>query len=284
MQHLLIDPELGELDLSCENGYVVESYDLGVPETRTVMSNRTFTNGAIDRTRFYGARTVALNITLDGSVQSCSRLRDRLAAYLRPFRRVEYRFIEPGDDRERRMLLRGAQGGVPIAHPRFNKMAVSFVCPDGVIEGVDEKIITLYPGADTEFGRSYDLTFDRVYPNSPTIGTRLITNDGTEDAHWRARIYGAMTDPVLSLDSDQIDFSGNLGAGLSLSAGQPLTIDSRERAAYLDGNVSTPALQFVDFTNTTWWTIPPGTHQLRIDAASFDSQASVVLVYRDCWA
>jgi hypothetical protein len=93
-----------------------------------------------------------------------------------------------------------------------------------------------------------------------------------------------MTNPILSLDEYHIDFSGNLGSGLTLAAGQPLTLDSRSREAYLDGNVSTPALQFVNFSDTTWWTIPPGTHQLRIDATTYDSQASVVLVYRDTWS
>lgn len=283
MSHSLTESELGTLILSPENGYVVKSYDLGVPAPRVISAPTTGTDGDTDLTAYAGPRAVAFAIALDGNMNSQRALRDRLAAYLQPDRRVTYTFIEPYDDLERQMTLRGAGGASPVAHPKFNAMAATFSCPTGLIEGVTQKSVTMLPNSLVELGRTYDRTYDRTYAASPPAGY-TVTNIGTKAAHWRCTLYGPMTNPTLRLGLKPIVF-----AGLTLVAGQSLVIESRGRQVYFDDGANTPALEYVNLAATTWWVIPggdgitPGSSQVSLSAASYSGGASAVLTWYDTW-
>lgn len=287
--HELYEPSLGTLLLDCAHGYAVDYYDLGSPDVRSNVANRTFDDGTLDYTQFSGARTVQLAVTLDRKVASNSLLRDRLAAYVQPDRRVEYRIQEPLDNRVRRMTLRGAKGGVQVSNPKYNKMTAAWQCPSGVIEGLTPYAVSVTP-TTTEVGRTYDLSFDRSYATSGTTGSAAV-NVGTRAAQWTARMYGALTNPILTLvdgaTSRSLNFTAN--GGLNLTAGQTLVIESTGRVAYYDDGAYTPALQYLDFLTSTWFKIPggdgitPHTSSLSLSASAFGAAGHVEVTWYDTW-
>lgn len=287
--HELYEPSLGTLILTCDYGYVVNSYDLGFPEVRSNVANRTFDDGTLDYTQFQGGRTVQLALTLDGGVASNSSLRDRLSAYLQPDRRVEFRIQEPRDLRMRRMLLRGSKGGVAVSHPKFNKMTAAWQCPSGVIEGLTPHVVSVGP-TTTEVGRTYDLTFDRTYATSGVSGG-LATNAGTRAAQWTIRMYGALTNPVITLTDGAVQASLRFTAngGLVLAAGQVIVIESTGHLAYYDDGAYTPALQYLDFLTSTWFKIPggdgvtPHDATVSLSASSFGAAGRIEVTFYDTW-
>lgn len=281
MQFVLTDEDLGELDLSPENGYVIESYDLGVPEVRESTYARTNDDGLVDYTTLHGGRTVTFQLTLDGNVDSPRRLRDRVAGFAHPRRRPLLTFTEPGDDRTRLMSLRGLSAPASVEHPKFGKMAVSFLCANGTIESSVERTMLLRP-LDTsgEVGRVYPLRFARDFPPSPTAGARQLINDGNADAHWTATMYGRIVNPVLTMDGSRLSFTA--GGGLTLSSGQPMTLASRGHRALING--ATTALQYLNFVTSEWLRIPPGGCVVQLEASDFDADASLLLTWRDTWA
>ena len=60
----LADDVLGTLDLSCDTGYVVRSYEFGSPEMREVTYPNALDDGNLDFTAFIGPRAVTLDMVL----------------------------------------------------------------------------------------------------------------------------------------------------------------------------------------------------------------------------
>ncbi|WP_116996405.1 hypothetical protein [Desertimonas flava] len=283
-QFALVDPRLGTLELTCDNGYVIEQYDLGYRTPRVVAENRTFDDGQLDTTFYSGARTVNMTVGLKGSVAACSVLRDRLSAFTSQRRRPTLLIEEHNDPRLRQMTLRGHQHGIPISNPAYNRMTVSWSCPDGLITSREPRTVTLRPGVLDVDGRVYDLVHDRVYPFAFPSGSQSVVNEGYEDAHWVARLYGAMTSPrLICTGVGVVDLGG--GGGLSLISQQMVELRSQGQSVTFDGNPLTSAAQYVDLAQTTsnWWRIPPGTSAVRLEADTFATDALAVLEWSDTW-
>src|SRR5580765_1940614 len=93
MHFRLLQDRLGALDLHCDEGYVVNAYNLGFPEIREVKLPNSLDDGTFDVTRFYGARVVSMDVTLKSHtgitpvspyIAPESVLRDKLMGYLYP--------------------------------------------------------------------------------------------------------------------------------------------------------------------------------------------------------
>ena len=137
------------------------------------------------------------------------------------------------------------------------------------------------PFDTSPLGREYPLVFDRDYPDVLPSGSHLIDNPGNTDAEWTINLYGQVTNPRLTLNDVSIRLTAQ--GGLSLVTNQLLVVDSRTKQVLYDGNALTSALQYVDFLNSTWWKIPPGQSVFRLDADSWDDNASAILAYRPSW-
>lgn len=282
MRIALQEDTLGTLELDCASGYVVTQYDLGFPQPREVSYPRTLVDGVVDQTSHHGARTVSLTVTLNATRGSSpAQLRDRLAAYLHPGRRPTMLITEHNDVRERQIRLRASQFGIPIASPKFNAMSCSWIAYDGVVESQTLIQIQARPFDTNPAGREYPLTFDRDYPDVLPSGSHLVVNDGNTAAQWTINLYGNIVNPRLVLNDQAIRLTAS--GGLTLATNQLLVIDSRGKQVLYDGNPLTSALQYVDFLNSTWWLIPPGQSVYRLDADTWDDNASAILAFRPAW-
>lgn len=290
MQVMLSDPELGDLELGCDP-YVVTQLQIGSPAVREVMRTRSLAHGVIDSTRYLGARAVTLgvrykNAALCGSDLDLQALIDRIVPYMSPSRRPTLRWQLPGSDSVRAMTVRGADWPFTLDGPKFPTAAFQWVCPSGeIMDGSADALHceTIKPGTDVELGRTYDETYvdggRGPYPPQDPIGSRTIHNPGTAPANWVLTIFGAVTNPIFTINDVQMAFTNN--GGLVVPAGQSVVIDSREHTVWLN---NVPANSRYDRLNYTAWTwdqllLRPGDNTVRFDGTALGATASAQLCY-----
>jgi hypothetical protein len=253
MHFRLEEPRLGRLDLSCDNGYVISSYDLGFPEVREVAVPNSLDDGTFDITKFYGARSITLDIVLkphSGISPSSpllgaeSLLRDRLLAFLHPGTRPVLIFSEHDDDRVKQVMVRGSQGTVAVDRKNYNRLSASWVAPRGSLLSWDQ--------------RCYQWTFSS---NTADTQTQLIVNAGSAPAHWQAMLTGEATKPRFILNGTQL-----LQLDYNSTPGDTIVIDSFSRTVTIDG-VQSGYKYIAD--NTNWMQVPPGTSRLTIEQDTY---------------
>lgn len=280
----LSESSLGDLVL-LDDPFVVTSLQIGAPAVRGVMRNRALANGAFDDTRFTGSRAVTIGLRLN--TKECGgatiqALIDSLAPYTVPRRRCVLSWSLPGSpELERAMVVRGEGLPVEITAPKYTVLQTQWVAPDGEIVSPSETCQIIDPSGDTEDGRTYDLTFDRVYPPSAGIGDRIITQNGNEDAHWRATIFGPCEDPFLRVNGVTIKLTG-----LTLNSGSNVQIDTRARTIYRNGD---PTQSDYALTNYAVWAwadlmLHPGGNLVRYGADVLGVGSTVQFCWRDSYA
>jgi hypothetical protein len=259
MHFRLVDSLLGTLDLSCDSGYVVRSYELGSPEMREVTYANSLDDGNFDVTAFIGPRAVTLDMVLRNTpgingtgtpTQSESQMRDAILRYLSPLRRPSLFFSEHGDtyvdalgqewSRVRYLTLRGQDAPISVSRPQFNELSMSWVAPTGLIENFD------YHQAVIQFTEE-DLDAEyRIHTN----------NMGSHAAWWTLTIDG-------DLESPQIELDGRLRLWLNYHIEEPNTIviDSRTKTVKIGNNFV--GYRYLD-DRSDWFRIPPGNHVITL--------------------
>ena len=251
MYFRLYEPLLGVLDLTCENGYVVNSYDLGFPAPREVVFTNSLDSGTFDLTRYHGNRSVNLQITLRATrgingtgelIASEAQLRDWLMSFLAPSRRAQLIFSEHQDFRIRRMQLRGSAAGSEFSRPLGNKMSCTWIVPYGMIE-------------------SWELHTARAVLNEGTTDATVpLVNVGTVPAHWQATIEGDVTNPTLTY-TDPLNIVSKLQLLYDSNPGDVVVIDSFTKTVTVNGKPV--GYKFVA-DSSVWFRIMPGEGSLTL--------------------
>lgn len=279
----LEDAQLGSLQIDNASGYILQTYNLGWPSVREVMQNKTDANGARDRTVLHGPRafSVAVQLNSESSGVASAVLRDRLAAFAHPARRPVAYLQEAGDSRERLLRLRGTTVAVPMMHPLFNAMTVSWIVPSGVIESAARSTFRVnaadLTGAD---GITFPITFPISWPTAIASGSGTLTTVGNADTPPVLRIYGPCTDPVVVHveQEKQLAFTG-----LTIAAGQFLEVDVDRRTVLYQGNTNDPRYDTLDFSVSEWWQLLPGQQTIRFLPATSSPPSLVELEWADMW-
>jgi hypothetical protein len=257
MHFRLVEPRLGYLDLDCNGGYVVQSYDLGFPEIREVVVPNSLDDGTYDVTRFYGSRAITLDVVLkphSGLAPSSaptapeSVLRDRLLAFLHPGLRALLIFSEHGDSRVKQALIRGSQGSAAVDKKNYNKINASWVAPRGNLLSYDERCLLYTFSSNTSDTQTHDLI-----------------NDGSAPAHWRAVLTGESIKPRFILDKGT-DRQRTLQLGYESGVGDVVVIESFSRTVTING-VQT-GYKYVD-DNSQWFMVPPGVTPLTVEQDTY---------------
>jgi hypothetical protein len=110
-----------------------------------------------------------------------------------------------------------------------------------------------------------------------TIGnSAFIVNSGTATAALRFHIAGPVVEPRIAVFHDGV--STVLRFALTLTAGQWLDVDTRERTAYLNGTVSRRGQVYGD-----WPLLESGESEISFDASTYDASAALTVFWRDAW-
>jgi Siphovirus-type tail component, C-terminal domain len=256
MHFRLQEPHLGSIDLDCDGGYVVTSYDLGFPVIREVAMNNSLDDGTYDLTQYIGNRAITLEITLKthkGINQSSqhiaaeSVLRDRLLRFCHPRARPVLVFSEHGDDRVKQAMMRASQGSIAVGQKYYNKLSLSWVAPRGAFVSWDQ--------------RCYTTIFDSTTPDTQTV---QIFNAGSAPATWTAHLSGEAVKPRFILNGHTI-----LEMDFDSKHGDVIHIDSFSRSVQINGNQA--GYTYVN-DNSEWWMVPPGYSTLTVeqDGASLE--------------
>lgn len=286
MQVELYDPELGVLELGCDP-YIVMSLQVGSPQVREVVRNRSLADGTLDDTLYLGARAITLAIRFndvsacDGS-ESMQRLIDRLSAYMTPHRRPVLTWQLPRSNELRACRVRGVNWGWDVSGPKAQTITPQWVAPSGeiMLGGPDaRRCEEIRPSIDVEAGRTYDLTFDRTYPPSEPIGGRTIVNPGTTSAHWTLTIFGPVVNPSFTING--LAFRADRSGGVTLTLGQTLVVDTRSRTVLLNGVPGASRYQNVNYDEWGWHDLllRPGTNIVRFDGDDISPQTAAQLCY-----
>lgn len=274
----LLAEGLDALDLdSWDSGISCESFDPGSPQTREVVTERPGADGTHDDTRYFGARSVTLGLKIyAGEEYNRRELIDELAKFLHPGRRPILEWEDPVGGGVRKMDLRPSQVSAPLTTPKLTDVAVSFVCPSGIIESAEQRSAWIMPQDDVP-GLTFPIEFDFSFPEYVS-GPSTVINLGSIPAHWRAAVFGPCTGPILTNANagQQLSFPG-----LSIAAGDYLLIDSAERTVLLNDEPTASRYSSLDFSTSTWWQLGVGGSEIFFEAASHAPPASMLMAWRD---
>lgn len=285
----LDDPDLGTLDLECDDGYVVNSFEIGFPTTREVVRGRAVSDGVFDDTRYLGARVVTVTLRMISGgcspVGSSQTLIDRVMPYMSPRRRPRLVWSLQRDPNEMRSaVVRGLNAPILINQKAYPTVVFQWVTTDAYTESPAETCLFVRPNdPPEEEGREYDLDFDREYIPIPPVGGFFAFNAGNAPAHWRATIEALATDPLLTVRDKQLDFSQN--GGISLVTGQTLVIDTKERTILLNDDPTESRYDRVNFEDWIWddLLMQPGFNLFRLQGSGFNFRTSLEVCWRDTY-
>ncbi len=284
---MYLDDQAGNtLQLIPNNLITVTSFDPGFPVIRAVNESRPDTDGERDTTALYGARAVSLAA---GLYSTPAALVDQLKLFMAPRKRSYLYVIDSEWVGQRRMLLRAEQFAGPIvegADDVYRGVTLQWKAPDGVWESATATTVNVSAVSVAVVG----MTFPRTFPMSwtPTVGytDAIINNSGQLPLHYVAQIYGQCNGPILTNDTtgQQLVFLPGNQNGLNIASGVFVTIDTRERSVSLNGDQTQSQLGALDFVNSTWWQLQPGTNKVRFNPSTGSfAGASAVITYRQTY-
>jgi hypothetical protein len=245
-------------------GYFCQSLELGSPEVREVISHIPDADGADDHTMFMGQRTVTAQITaLAGAGARIDDVADNFAPYMVPHVRPVLHFVldRPGAA-ERTLVLRAANYAWPIAGPYQRDIQLQWVAADPVVRDPTTHTVTALSGASSGPGRTYPLTFNRVYPaggGSPSTAT--LSTPGDVPMRPLLRVYGPIVGPRLALALSTAaglrNQAFNFAPSYTIDAGHWVDVDCLRRTVYRDSDPTQNVINQVDWSTSVWLYVTP---------------------------
>lgn len=249
-------------------GYFCTELDLGYPEVREVTSNRPDQDGIDDRTAFWAGRAVSADISVQQSAGA--NWVDVVAASFAPFMvpsarpQLHYTLDRGPNSPERVMTVRPADYTWPISGSRRREVHLSWIAADPVARDPSITTATAWAGTTGAQGRTYPLTFPRVYPagsGNPT--SAQLVSPGDVPFKPLLRIYGPISSPVVQLvarDANNAQLFVALIAFQSsvvIDAGRRIDVDLARHTALRDGDPAQSVMSLLNWNATTWPALPP---------------------------
>lgn len=144
---------------------------------------------------------------------------------------------------------------------------------------------------DGTIGFGFDLSFDIDFGVAPVVGQIFATNDGNTETF---PIY-TFTGPGVSPAVQNVTTGKTIAMLYTLAAGEALVVDTLNRTVSLgtltsdaSGTVVDPATlvtkySALDFTNTDWGGLVPGSNDLRLSYFSSSAGAKLRVTWRNAW-
>jgi hypothetical protein len=288
----LISDELGTLELR-GSPFVVDSFEIGPRAERPVMRDRALSNGGVDNTLYVGGRAMTITVRIDD--KNCQpgvnmqTLLDQLMPYTVANRFLTITWTLPGSEARRKLRVRALGAPVPIVRKSHPLLICSFVSADGEVTDADGGsnddgllCASLRPSADSEPGRTYNLTFNRTYPPAAGQGARILVVGGNERANWTARLDGPVNGPSLRVNGITISWPT-----LNLTVGHSLHISTRDTTMLYDNDPLQPRYGISNFADWVWGDLLlyPGENEIRFSGADIDlTQTDVEFCWENTWS
>jgi hypothetical protein len=180
----------------------------------------------------------------------------------------------------RSLVLRGVDAPLTVNAPKALTLVCQWVSAESFTSALDDSCVVAPLTEATEFGRFYDLDFDREYPPSPPVGIYLFTPQGNAPMDWTGTVTDTVTDPIITINNIDIIFTG-----ITLIAGQTINIDTANRTILRNNDPNDSIYGNSNFQDWTWDDIRvrPGLNFIRLEATSYTGSPAFTLCYFDRW-
>lgn len=276
---------IGAYDFTSLPGYCVTELQIGWPEVRDVVRPVALGDGTIDDATFYGARAVSVTFRLDQRWQKAQALLDVLYP-LTSIKTTQVMAIAlPGFDAAsdlRYLTVKGLSAPLVVNGPKYLTVTLSFRTVGTPFFSGAIECVTITPSdPGPEAGRTYDLTFDRVYAAGNPPNSATITNLGNAPSDWNCALNGSGVNPQITVNGTTLAFTRN--GGLTLDPTDVVYIDTYSRTIVdAAGNSLYSQANFEDWT----WDdlkLPPGTSTISISGTGFDAFSNLLFCYEPYW-
>lgn len=260
---------LGALSVDLESydgGYFCQSLDLGYPEVRDVTANRPDQHGLDDQTQYFGGRTIDAQITaLSGAGATIDAVAATFAPFMDPAARPTLHYVldRPGAPERILTNLRAAGYGWPIVGAYQRDIQLQWVASDPIPKDPATKTATAWAGSSAPPGRSYPLTFNRIYPPG-SAGPMPASFNVAGDVPVRPllRIYGPATRPSVffstPIGTPYYQYTVYTTTATTIPAGQWIDIDLASKVATWNSDPASSAAANVDWSASSWPVLTPG--------------------------
>lgn len=256
--------------------------DLGEPIDREVAEAAPDADGEIDSTHLSGARIITFGVLMQPWTRANER---RLRAFRNPRLRPLLTVSEDDvDDVQATVRVTSVDGpfGADEFHSGQRLFAVTCRAPSGIFESAELHQTEVAASGESEAGRTYDLEFDRVYPESAPVGEVVVVNAGDRHAYPLIQLYGPWSGEtsVVNVEAGaELVFDGEIVAD-----GDYLEIDTRRKTITLNGDPANSRYNRLQFPGSSWWALAPGTNTLRFLPETFDAPARMLVAWRDAYS
>jgi hypothetical protein len=183
----------------------------------------------------------------------------------------------PPDDSSPRQLRFRVQDGPRITGRRPKAWQVTLVTTDPYALSSTEQIVVITPGGATgELGMVNPLT-DPITTTLNAAGQQFVVNQGDAPSWPRFRIDGPVTNPqVLNNTTGQ-----KVALAYTLNTGEWLDVYPERGRILLNGTAD--RYSALDFANSSWWQLQPGSNDVRLLASSFSTPAQLTVRFQHAY-
>jgi hypothetical protein len=236
------------------NGFRVETVDLGYPAVREDVGDYPGRRGGWDNTRLFGARAVTVTgwiVPVPGASRQAAW--HAIAPYLDPAARPVLTFQIDGDQIPHQLHVRAAQFSSVASNPQVSPFQLGFKALDPVAYSATVNTAICWP-TNTAGGRTYNLSFPRVYPASP-IGGATTTTAGDQTVYPLLHLYGPastirIAETIWAAAAPTgYSYAIPFKSGYSVAAGDRLDIDCAAHTVLTNGDPGSSQYNQIDFAN-----------------------------------
>jgi hypothetical protein len=269
-------------------GYFCSALDLGAPTVREVIDNLPDADGAIDRTTYMGPRAVSADITaLAGAGAVIDDVGRMFGPFMVPSARPVLHYVlddASADGLEHTLTVRPASYDWQLIGDQSRDIHLAWIAADPVARDPNTRTATAWAGSATIPGRTYPLTFARVYPatgGSPSTAT--LHTDGDVPIQPQVRIWGPIGGPVVVFTPPagptyRIAFLSTF----MVAAGSYVDVDTRMHTAFYNGDPAQNQLVSIDWTANAWPVLSPGVDwNMTISGTSTTGVSQAVASWQD---
>lgn len=250
------------------------------PEVRESADNLVQADGGIHGDFFYGRRP----ITMSGIIPNVTSPIDRNTKMTKLERatnamRADATIVWTPDGGETQFLNVRRQQPLRISGGWVKTFQIAMVAADPRIYSYQlYNASVVASGAIVPAGRSYPKTYSYSYGawSSAILGSLAVTNSGNTASPPLLTITGPGSNPSVT----NATTGETLSFFITMGATDTLQVDMLNHTVYFNGYSLYSA---VDFNNSDWWYVQPGSNTINLGWSDFSDGASLTVEWRNAW-
>lgn len=230
----------------------------GLPDLRTQDDNRGFNDGMFSGRDFYSGRTITLTVHVFAgngltAQQNLALLQNALNPQQQGTTALNFQ-LSPTDSQK--VISARVRGRRALIDPEYTfgfiRTQITLFCPDPRYYDATPTSLSLTPAAIG--GRTYNRTYDLVYPAYTPTSSGTITNNGWATTYPIITITGPIINPVITNTAT----GQNLTVTTTMVATDTLVIDLLNKTLTLNGSTARNLLT----STSQWFGFAPGSSTL----------------------